>query len=54
LPVINDWGNDPMRIKDGKSVAPGFTYNSATNDQWMTNEELRAWLRANEEKLGKI
>ena len=27
LPVINGWGNDPLRIKDGKIVSNGFTYN---------------------------
>ena len=54
LPVINGWGDDPLRIKDGKSVSSGFTYNSATNEEWMTSQELQVWLKANQQKLGKI
>ena len=54
LPVINGWGDDPLRIKDGKSVSSGFTYNSATNEEWMTREELQGWLKANQQKLGEI
>lgn len=54
LPVINDWGDDPLRIKDGKSVSDGFTYNSATNEEWMTREKLQVWLEANQQKLGKF
>ena len=54
LPVINGWGNDPLRIKDGKIVSNGFTYNSATNEEWMTREKLQVWLDGNQHKLGKI
>ena len=54
LPTINGWGNDPLRIKDGKRVSPGFTYNSATNEEWMTRQELEVWLKANQQILGKI
>jgi UDP-N-acetylglucosamine 4,6-dehydratase len=54
LPVINGWGDDPLRVKDGKSVSSGFTYNSATNEEWMTRQELQVWLKANQQKLGKI
>jgi len=54
LPVINGWGDDPLRIKDGKSVSDGFTYNSATNEEWMTREKLQVWLEANQQKLGKF
>ena len=43
-----------LRIKDGKSVSSGFTYNSATNEEWMTRHELQIWLKANQQKLGKI
>ena len=51
LPAINGWGYDPLRIKTGKKVSPDFTYNSATNNSWMTKEELRYWLEKNNEKL---
>jgi UDP-N-acetylglucosamine 4,6-dehydratase/5-epimerase len=54
LPVINNWSKDPFRIKDGKSVSAGFTYNSASNEEWMTQQELQVWLKANQQKLGKI
>ena len=54
LPVINNWGDDPLRIKSGKKVSPEFTYNSATNEDWMTKDDLQAWLTANSDKLGKI
>jgi UDP-N-acetylglucosamine 4,6-dehydratase/5-epimerase len=54
LPSINDWGRDPLRIKNGKKVSPDFTYNSAKNKEWMTKKELSGWLDKNKEKLGKI
>ena len=54
LPVINDWHDDPLRIKDGKMVPSGFSYNSASNEEWMTKQELQHWLKANQQKLGKI
>jgi UDP-N-acetylglucosamine 4,6-dehydratase/5-epimerase len=54
LPVINDWDDDPLRIKTGKKVSPDFIYNSATNEEWMTKDDLKVWLEANSDKLGKI
>ena len=54
LPGINNWGFDPLRIKNGTKVAPDFTYNSSTNKEWMTGDELKAWLDKNKTKLGKI
>ena len=54
LPSINGWNDDPLRIKDGKKVTPDFVYNSATNTEWMTNKELKTWLKVNKDKLGKI
>ena len=54
LPVINNWSTDPLRIKSGKKVSTNFTYNSETNEKWMTIDELRLWLDANKEKLGNI
>ena len=47
LPVINDWSVDPLRIKSGKKVSSGFTYNSETNEDWMTVDELQVWLATN-------
>ena len=54
LPVINGWGDDPERIKDGKKVPENFTYNSGTNDDWMTPDELEDWINNNRSKLGKV
>lgn len=54
LPVINDWAEDPARIKDGKKVQDGFVYDSNTNDSWMTPQELTTWLDSNLDLIGKI
>lgn len=54
LPVINNWGNSPERIKDGKKVPEGFVYSSDNNADWMTAEQLQRWLDANQGKIGSI
>lgn len=54
LPAINDWYNDPNRIKDGKKVAEDFVYASDNNAEWMTREELQTWITQNEHKIGAI
>ena len=54
LPIINNWGEDKNRIKDGVKVGENFTYNSGSNEDWMTIESLQSWLSDNQEKLGKI
>ena len=54
LPVINDWGNSPERIKDGTKVPEGFVYSSDNNSEWMTTEQLQSWIEANREKIGSI
>ncbi len=54
LPQINDWALSPERIKDGKRVTEGFIYSSGNNTEWMTDEELQAWVDANEGKIGEI
>jgi len=51
LPTINSWDDDPLRIKKGKKVPEDFVYNSGTNTEWMTREELEAWLENNQEKM---
>lgn len=51
LPVINGWGEDPKRIKDGVKVPDNFTYDSRTNDDWMTVESLASWIEDNREKM---
>jgi FlaA1/EpsC-like NDP-sugar epimerase len=54
LPNINNWGNCPSRIKDGKKVEEGFVYSSDNNKEWMSDVELGAWIDANQEEVGKI
>ena len=54
LPAINNWSNDPFRIKDGKIVAENFTYSSDNNAEWMSIQALQVWIDQNREKVGKI
>lgn len=54
LPAINDWSNNPERIKDGVKVDDGFIYTSERNSEWMSDEQLRLWLKENAEKIGNI
>ena len=54
LPVINDWSTSPERIKDGVKVVDGFTYRSDNNTEWMTADQLIAWVNSNREHIGKI
>jgi FlaA1/EpsC-like NDP-sugar epimerase len=54
LPAIHNWSQDPLRISDGKPVAPDFSYVSDTNTEWMGAEQLRAWLERYRDKVGRI
>lgn len=54
LPAINDWVNDPLRIKDGNRVKESFIYSSDNNLEWMSIETLQKWLKINSEKIGRI
>ena len=54
LPAIHDWSADAARIKDGKKVPEGFVYSSDNNTEWMSGDELQAWIDANWEKIGSI
>ena len=54
LPVINGWGSDPARIKDGKKVAEDFVYASDSNPEWMSDADLQGWIETNREKIGAI
>lgn len=54
LPAIHGWHNDPGRIKDGRKVDGEFTYSSDSNTDWMSIDELRTWMHANGEKIGRI
>ena len=54
LPQINNWGKDRLRIKKGKKVSEGFNYSSDNNSQWMTHQELKAWVKSNKKKIGNF
>lgn len=54
LPAIHGWSKDPNRIKDGKPVPEGFVYSSDNNAEWMTDEQLQAWIDSNYHQIGKI
>lgn len=54
LPAINGWSDSPERIKDGKKVPEGFVYASDNNSEWMSQEQLRTWIAANQHKIGNI
>jgi FlaA1/EpsC-like NDP-sugar epimerase len=54
LPAIHSWSSDPLRIEEGKSVPVDFTYSSDNNSEWMTVDELKAWIDTNKSKIGQI
>ena len=54
LPQINDWTGDQKRIKDGVKVPEGFVYASDNNADWMTHDQLQAWIESNRAKIGAI
>ena len=54
LPIINDWGDDEGRIKNGAKVAHDFVYESSSNAEWMSAESLKAWLHDNQSKLNRV
>jgi len=54
LPAIHNWSSDPYRIKDGVKVSENFIYSSDNNQEWMSIEELQAWILSHQSKIGKI
>jgi UDP-N-acetylglucosamine 4,6-dehydratase len=54
LPAIHGWSSQTERWKNGTKVAPDFTYTSDRNPEWMSIEQLQAWIEANRNKLGGI
>jgi UDP-N-acetylglucosamine 4,6-dehydratase len=44
LPAIHNWSADPARISGGVKTADDFVYSSETNTEWLSIEELRAWI----------
>jgi|TARA_R100000049_G_C1948384_1_gene94576 UDP-N-acetylglucosamine 4,6-dehydratase (inverting) len=54
LPAINNWAEDPQRIKDGRKVAEDFIYTSDLNAEWMSETDLSKWIEINRKKIGAI
>jgi UDP-N-acetylglucosamine 4,6-dehydratase len=54
LPAINNWSDDPLRIKDGEKVSEDFSYRSDNNAEWMSVDSLRSWIVQNHDKVGMI
>jgi UDP-N-acetylglucosamine 4,6-dehydratase len=54
LPAIHEWSQDSARINDGTKVDSNFTYSSDNNNEWMSIEQLRRWIAAKGDKIGKI
>jgi len=54
LPMIHNWSNDPLRIRDGVKVKEGFEYMSDSNHDWMSVETLRQWIEAKRDQIGII
>ena len=52
LPAINNWSDDPTRIKDGAKVAEDFLYTSDLNPDWMTSQALTDWIASHKNKIG--
>jgi UDP-N-acetylglucosamine 4,6-dehydratase/5-epimerase len=54
LPSINNWGNDPSRIENGKKVDENFLYSSDTNTEWMEIKTLKKWIQTNLNEIKNI
>lgn len=54
LPAIHEWSEDQARIKNGVRVPDGFVYSSDSNKEWMSIEQLGAWIELNKGKIGAI
>ncbi len=50
LPSLFNWNLDKKRIKNGKKVPDNFVYSSNNNNHWMTQKELKTWIKSNLEK----
>ena len=46
LSTLNQWNQDPQRIKDGGLVDKDFVYASGANPEWMTIDLLRDFLHS--------
>ena len=54
LPAIHNWSSEEARINGGRKVDQSFIYTSDSNREWMSVDQLRAWIDANRTKIGAI
>ena len=54
LPAIHGWSASPARIKDGAKVPEGFVYSSDASPEWMTRDDLAAWIQENRDRIGAL
>ncbi len=54
LPQTETPGRPKSSMVESSRVAPGFTYSSDTNSEWMTRLQLTEWLDKNTDEHGKI
>ncbi len=54
LPAIHNWSNSADRVKNGVRVAEDFVYSSDLNNEWMTVPQLRDWIAATGDSIGRI
>ena len=47
LPAINNWSIDEKQNKFWKLVSPDFSYSSDVNNEWMSSDELKNWIKNN-------
>ena len=45
--MINNWFNSKDRIKKRQKVALDFEYSSNSNNDWMSVDTLRKWIKTN-------
>ena len=53
LPAIHEWSSDPGGLTVVLKVSRDFTYCSDNNPEWMSVEQLQAWIKQNPSKLVK-
>jgi FlaA1/EpsC-like NDP-sugar epimerase len=48
LPAIHEISKNPVRIRSGLNVPESFSYDSGSNSNWMSVDDLRAWVKKSE------
>ena len=51
LPTLHGWSNDKLRIGNGKKVKNDFVYDSFSNDNYMSINDLQKWIKKNSNSI---